>query len=468
LNIATDIFNRKTAPLQAGIKAGVGVGAAGFDFFSNPDRPSVADSSEVGAEAVNLIPNIQAPTSLAGPSPSAPVDPFGVTQEQVEQAGNADFGAPSLFPTSQFGVNSLGPEAVSDIQATNQAQPQIQPPQAQGGDFGLIGFTPEFPGQTPSQQMRGEGTAEATTFQGTDAQGRLRQFASPEAQQANIAQGQADFAQASTDREGRIDQNFGEARGPDSRDDVSGKPDFRALARAQGAKGSAVNAQAAQLEADFDLKRQGGASGPTRSEDLAERRFQHQQNVDSYNAGQDSLVSQGKAQEAFEQDEALLRQVSGDAGRIGRLTNEAIGLTTEGGTTALSGSLLKNLPGTDANQLKEVLSVVSSKVALDRLMEIKKTGATLGQVSEKELELLQNSYDALKQNLKPERLRKALVAYATNLKAVEDKTAKAFVAKHGQAKFDAIMGGGDSASGAIPNDRNATSSGDALVDKYNK
>jgi hypothetical protein len=61
--------------------------------------------------------------------------------------------------------------------------------------------------------MRGEDTAASTTFQGTDAQGRLRQFDSPEAQQANIAQGQADFAQASTDREARqaARPDFGEA-----------------------------------------------------------------------------------------------------------------------------------------------------------------------------------------------------------------------------------------------------------------
>jgi hypothetical protein len=192
--------------------------------------------------------------------------------------------------------------------------------------------------------------------------------------------------------------------------------------------------------------------------------FDFRRDQESYRRSQDTLVNEGKSQAAFEQDEALLRQVSGDAGRIGRLTNEAIGLTTESGTTSLSGSILKNIPGTDANQLKEVLSVVSSKVALDRLMEIKKTGATLGQVSEKELELLQNSYDALKQNLSPERLRKALTAYAANLKAVEDKTAKAFIGKHGQEKFDKIMGGGGGGSStAIPNDRNVAGASDALL-----
>ena len=64
----------------------------------------------------------------------------------------------------------------------------------------------------------GEVAPQATTFQGTDFQGRLRQFASPEARQANIEAGQASFEQASTDREQRAEQQFGQARGPDAMD----------------------------------------------------------------------------------------------------------------------------------------------------------------------------------------------------------------------------------------------------------
>ena len=175
--------------------------------------------------------------------------------------------------------------------------------------------------------------------------------------------------------------------------------------------------------------------------------FNFKRDQESYKREQDDLVAQGKKTEALEKDSALLRQVSGDAGRIGRLTNEAIGITTESGTTALSGSLLKNLPGSDANQLKSILEVISSKVALDRLMEVKKTGATLGQVSEKELAMLQQSYDALQQSLPPERLRQALTNYANQLKKVEDQTQRAFINKHGQDNFNKIMGGGSMGQG---------------------
>lgn len=175
--------------------------------------------------------------------------------------------------------------------------------------------------------------------------------------------------------------------------------------------------------------------------------FNFKRDQESYKREQDDLVAQGKKTEAFEKDSALLRQVSGDAGRIGRLTNEAIGIATEPGTTALSGSLFKHVAGSDANQLKSILAVISSKVALDRLMEVKKTGATLGQVSEKELAMLQNSFDALDQSLPPERLREALTNYANQLKKVEDQTQRAFINKHGQDKFNKIMGGGSMGQG---------------------
>ena len=190
--------------------------------------------------------------------------------------------------------------------------------------------------------------------------------------------------------------------------------------------------------------------------------FDFKQGQEAYKREQDDLVAQGKVTEAFEKDSALLRQVSGDAGRIGRLTNEAIGITTESGTTALSGSLLKHVAGSDANQLKSILEVISSKVALDRLMEVKKTGATLGQVSEKELAMLQNSYDALQQSLPPERLREALTNYANQLKKVEDQTQRAFINKHGQDKFNKIMGGGSMGQGEprYSNDQNVGVSAD--------
>jgi hypothetical protein len=242
------------------------------------------------------------------------------------------------------------------------------------------------------------------------------------------------------------------------------KANARGATPREVARGNQVaNALGVDLKTGQPLQATGGL---TFDQIMKLEEFDFKRGQEAYKRSQDDLIAQGKKTEAFEQDSALLRQVSGDAGRIGRLTNEAIGLTTEPGTTALSGSLLKLLPGSNANQLEAVLEVLQSKVALDRLMEVKKTGATLGQVSEKELAMLQNSYDALKQGLKPERLREALTNYANQLKKVEDQTQRAFIDKHGQGKFNKIMGGGSTGQGE-PRYANDQDVGDSADTYYN-
>ena len=265
--------------------------------------------------------------------------------------------------------------------------------------------------------------------------------------------------QLSAEREARLDARLPGDQSVSDRDRSAARGDNismadqtdMAKANARGAtptevaRGNQVaNALGVDLETGQPLQATGGL---TFDQVMKMKDFNFKQGQETYKREQDDLVAQGKATEAFEQDSSLLRQVSGDAGRIGRLTNEAIGLATEPGTTALSGSLLKHVAGSDANQLKSILAVISSKVALDRLMEVKKTGATLGQVSEKELAMLQNSYDALQQSLPPERLREALTNYANQLKKVEDQTQRAFIDKHGQDKFNKIMGGGSMGQG---------------------
>jgi len=280
--------------------------------------------------------------------------------------------------------------------------------------------------------------------------------------------------QLSAERESRIgaDQAISDRDRRAARGDGISMADQTAMAKANArgatpsevARGNQVaNALGVDLKTGQSLQATGGL---TFDQIMKLEEFDFKRGQEAYKRSQDDLIAQGKKTEAFEQDSALLRQVSGDAGRIGRLTNEAIGLTTEPGTTALSGSLLKLLPGSNANQLEAVLEVLQSKVALDRLMEVKKTGATLGQVSEKELAMLQNSYDALKQGLKPERLREALTNYANQLKKVEDQTQRAFIDKHGQEKFNKIMGGGSMGQGE-PRYANDQDVGDSVDTYYN-
>ena len=184
-------------------------------------------------------------------------DPFGVTQAQIEQAGNADFGkgtaSPSLVPSGSLGTVPYDPTLpVPQVSQENIAG-------AQGPLAETIQPTAPTAFQSPSASglttAGGQPLAEFLAGgQQLDPQGRM---IDPSADRSF-------FEQQSAAREQRAAAQFGVARGPDARDRDAGgdKPDFRALARAQGAKGSAVNAQAKQLEADYDLKRSAGAETP--------------------------------------------------------------------------------------------------------------------------------------------------------------------------------------------------------------
>ena len=358
-----------------------------------------------------------------------------------------------------------------------EVQASMKAAQAPSGALAL-GETPSVtpPVETPSEGAQGQEAGQAataptnglTTVGGASLSEFLSGQAMPEqgfTQEESPLGGRGvtltpdQMNALSAEREARLDARLPGDQSVSDRDRRAARGDgismadqtAMAKANARGATPSEVargnqvaNALGVDLETGQPLQATGGL---TFDQVMKMEDFNFKQGQETYKREQDALVAQGKATEAFEQDSSLLRQVSGDAGRIGRLTNEAIGLATEPGTTALSGSLLKHVAGSDANQLKSILAVISSKVALDRLMEVKKTGATLGQVSEKELAMLQNSFDALDQSLPPERLREALTNYANQLKKVEDQTQRAFIDKHGQDKFNKIMGGGSMGQG---------------------
>lgn len=205
----------------------------------------------------------------------------------------------------------------------------------------------------------------------------------------------------------------------------------RALARAQGAQGSEVNALANQA---LGRREDTGGLTPFQAETLArqDREFNYKVLADDYERTQNQLAKEGKVDEQKASDLEAYNVMSADSDRIGGLVNEALGLSARAGTTGLSGTMIKNIPGTKANQLKAVLEVVTSKVALDRLAQVKATGATLGQISEKELTMLQNSFDALQQNLSGERLRSALLNFATRLNNIESEIASSYEKKYGE------------------------------------
>lgn len=87
-------------------------------------------------------------------------------------------------------------------------------------------------------------------------------------------------------------------------------------------------------------------------------------------------------------------------------------------TTGLGGAILSNIPGTDARDVKALITTVTSQVGFDRLQKMRDespTGGALGQVSERELSQLNASLSNLEQSQSYNQLRENLNIVRTSL-----------------------------------------------------
>jgi len=138
-------------------------------------------------------------------------------------------------------------------------------------------------------------------------------------------------------------------------------------------------------------------AGPTRSEDLAERKFQRQ------------IVNEDKENQPLppvdsKYEEATLTAID-DA--LGFLTDD----TKKFFSTGVIGQALSNIAGTEATSLRAKLDTITSGVGFGRLNDMReasKTGGALGNVSEIELRQLNASMGSLDPNQKPSELKKTL------------------------------------------------------------
>jgi len=347
----------------------------------------------------------------------------------------------SIASLSVNGTDVVTPEALTEAgQVTQAAAPQLDAPQ-QDGDFGLAGFTPQFEGQTPSQFMRGEDTPESTTFQGTDFQGRLRQFDSPEAQQANIAEGQASFAQASADRESRqaARPDFGAALSDRDRRAASGE-DISTADRKDMAKANMRGASASDIargnkiadELGVDLKTGKPVGGLTPEQDLAERKFQAEQAskgnlsvADTIALSKEERAIRGEETEAkkaaTEVSEGRKRDFSAAEALFAGTQNIAeVGQTAQrqagkAGTTGIAGAIFAKLkPGSTAADMRANLDTLTADAAFGALQTMRdnsKTGGALGAISERELSLLGAAQRSLAASQSPEQLQENIRAY---------------------------------------------------------
>ena len=119
----------------------------------------------------------------------------------------------------------------------------------------------------------------------------------------------------------------------------------------------------------------------------------------------------------------------------------ALGLVSNK-STGVVGNLLVNVPGTDAFRLDKALEPIKASLSFDKLQEMRAaspTGGALGQVSERELSLLENSLVNLNQAQNPGDMKRALTKVLTHYKNWKD-VIELQAAALGEEQQDSVAG----------------------------
>lgn len=99
---------------------------------------------------------------------------------------------------------------------------------------------------------------------------------------------------------------------------------------------------------------------------------------------------------------------SDDEAMPGEIERSLAILDREGNFAAGRGAVLSRIPGTSARELAGSLETIKSAVSFDKLLQIKKSGAGLGALSDSELSLLGSSIASLDIGQHPDVLEKNL------------------------------------------------------------
>jgi hypothetical protein len=219
------------------------------------------------------------------------------------------------------------------------------------------------------------------------------------------------------------------------------------------------------------------AGGLTFEQQLALRKEQR--------AGREEVRSVAEQEREWEQTQGEARQERMDEmnTEIGSLTSiigqaeNISGVATEAGRQVGAGttgffSPIKWIGGTTAADLAGNLETIKSDAFVANITEMRQnspTGGAVGNVSDKDLEMLQSLQTSFRQNLKPTTLKKNLKKY----REIRDKVARdakaGFIRKYGAKNFNTYFGdkqqGGTQVS-PIPNDRESNTQIDLGLQQY--
>jgi len=378
-----------------------------------------------------------APTQQAAPEPSV----FQHTNAPLPSASIGQVSAPSPFEQPPTQNPMLTP------QIEQEYAPQ-RPDVIAGTPF------PSAPAPSLAQQL-----PESGTEQFLDPQGRLRRR---DIGTGELTEQYSEYEKQAAAREQRAEEQFGVARGPDARDRDTGEmsmADAVDLAGGDREKARAMVVASRQTQGEVD----DGLTPYQRANlDWQEQKFTAEQ----ASKGLDRALKEAKSDEertqirqemeTKENDLYNLHQDSFD--RQERYINQALentGLLSTG-----FASISKFMPGTPARQLEESLKPILGEAAFGRLQQMRdasKTGGALGQVSERELGLLESAMGALSTSQNESQFRANLLAYRKQLRESHARI---------QEQYKEMRAGGSS-GGAKPRYENDQDFADSAESYYN-
>ena len=341
----------------------------------------------------------------------------------------------SPFLQSPDTPSGLGGPLLRGFEMVNDAAQGPNAPMGQDATRAALG------GMTLNEYLNAPAGTEGVSGLRTDPQGRMIP-----AGFETRAEAFPDFERESAAREARLDArpDFGEAVSDRDRraargDDISmadqtdmAKANARGASPTEVARGNQVaNALGVDLETGQPLQATGGL---TFEQQLAQNKFEFDVNKFTYDQAKEaSDEATANAQSATAAKFAIRDQLRQGANVMDKA--QRAGKNIGFFTTGLSGGLLSLVSGTGAYDQKatvETLEADAAFSALQRMRDASKTGGALGNVSERELDLLKATAGSLRVGQSEEQFRENLGQYVERYNEAMLNVYDAFVADYGE------------------------------------
>ena len=457
------------SPMAAARVGGIAESESEFgllDTFRDVVNPSEEQ------KAANL-----ANSSRTGGVQVLPEQPAPEVAPAVEMATPESVANPSVN-----GTDVVTPEAITEAGqvAPGAVAPQAQLPStiqnASGQD--LIGFKPKYEGQSLADYMAGRDDPSAASVQVQDPQGRFRRQAAPvagETPEQNQARTdalfpeQADFRQASADREARqaarpdfsesqeraagtvSDRDRRAARGEGMSDadrrDIA-KANQRGASAGDIARGDKVAAlngidrktgeplEGGDLTFDQQLK--------LRSQKFNEGKFEYEITKDAKELYDTSLTEAKEAKTAEAKAESVGRGLASSVADMREVMGRASGRLNKFFSTDMVGKAASFWKGSDADAQEADFAFLKSNVALNAMMELKAnspTGSTgFGALNTEELKVLTNQFATLDPFTDSKLVRQNLKQLNERFEGIIQNAHNTHAAEYGKEAADNVYG----------------------------